>query len=776
MGRPSRLLWRGEITDKSQRSRHFYEAQEKGEGPGMAFQFTSRAGLNTGLPGPIRIDKTGLSEAQGQIIDRLTNLEERYAHKLMNGGDRWSTVEKLASESIPSALLFQAASRSGTLDTTTSCGPRHIVGEVLSEMAEEAKELAAEHLPWLDIQMHYGVEVVDVDVLTLPGRVIPTIMERKTGKRATLAPYDICIKATGTSWITPVQGQVEENAFTGTPDPGALIDYSIEYVGLLICMTDMVEIDPQREEGFKINKAEVVKYQGLITLFNRTRDVALPRHSDSVGIQEEDVFVTPEMVLSVQMDRRKDPQQIYLEIARVVTAIKFRKLPLDVDPKLSVPDQLKHLAIENEKLIANPCEATETGMMRKCLDSLIFHSALGPDLSKLEDSLREKYPLLPLAYLSVDVVQCNSQHRSTLESWRRSLLCFSRTRNYISAVPRILHLLFTRLERCGVIKWIQGAYDEVSWSPSKRFQLHGECAAGLIPSAIMTPAADKLSAAILASTGKQKQGEQTFQKGRFVKLPSGHRIPIMELGLVGHGELRGQNLFNVQWTDTNAYAGAHELMPTIATMVGMTEDLAIAGVPFPLDAMMDFYDRVLPSHTEFDRQIKEMGSHYAQVVHFLRLAELIAEVYPDGKTFSKKMRTAKDQPSREALYNNVRKLKGVEEACGRSERACKLDKFEAHTLASFENTTPDISGRQADAMRVLVDKKLKSLELGRIAGALGVIESIGNPNGVYAIGSEGVDDLSSPREGQYCHGAPIIIQGGDLKETPHVQVTEILEV
>ncbi|KAF3931071.1 hypothetical protein ABW20_dc0105896 [Dactylellina cionopaga] len=716
-------IWQGRNIDKSPRSRHFFETQFEKEGPGMAFQHDSKAALNTGLPGPISIDKTGLSQEQCEKLDSLTDLGKRYAQKLM--ANPTYTFQSLAAENISSYLVFFDASKSGRLDTSVTCGPRYIVGEILVEMVAEAKALAEEHLPWLDIRLNYGFQIVDVNIEKIPGKCIPTICNLRTKEKTTLAPYDIFIKATGTTWETPVHGLVAEKAFAGIPDPKALLDYfkqvealdasrnlkprstfliggisqsAFDYVGILISRTNIVRIDPSTADGFTIDADEAMKYPGLMTFFNRSHQVCIPRHNHKEVVPMGDV-VTPEMLLSIQLHKTIDPYQKHLAMARVLTAIRFNKLPEEIEPKLSIPDQLAHLAKENETFAANPEEVTEISFIRSCFVSLMFDTALGPDSVKLRVRLEKRYPLLVrdrwdnTRYMGFNATHKPNMSLAASEQYREASETIM---NHIGSTPRLIHLLFTRLERYGVIKWIKGSYDDVSWSPKQHFTLHGRNYDGLIASRILTSKTDELLGSIRAQTKDQGYGEPMFQKGRFQILKSGHRSPVIELGLVGHGELKEGIYSNVQWSDTNSIHGAHQLMPTIAAMVGLTEDMVTRGVPYPLDRMMEFYDRVLPSPTDFDNQVKKIGPHYARIAYFFHLAELVASVFPNGKTFADKMSRAKNKTSQEALYQEIEAMKGssIEAACAKFRRNLTMDKFDPHTLSTFERAMPDISAVQ----------------------------------------------------------------------------------
>jgi hypothetical protein len=144
--------------------------------------------------------------------------------------------------------------------------------------------------------------------------------------------------------------------------------------------------------------------------------------------------------------------------------------------------------------------------------------------------------------------------------------------HHIIASPFPIHTLITRLHQLGVIDWIQGVYDQISWSED-HFLLHGEKAHALIATRILTARSDALSASILAQCRKPAPVEPIYDKGRFPSLPSGRRIHVMELGLPGHGNFKDSLFVGTQWFDTNSYESAHQLMPIVTTTIHLLEDM-----------------------------------------------------------------------------------------------------------------------------------------------------------------------------------------------------------
>jgi hypothetical protein len=118
--------------------------------------------------------------------------------------------------------------------------------------------------------------------------------------------------------------------------------------------------------------------------------------------------------------------------------------------------------------------------------------------------LKEQCPLLTRnGGDAIRSATLNATHEieGTQESSKRHLAARRTVMHDITASPFPLHTLITRLHQLGVIEWIQGAYDQVSW-PEGHFFLHGEKAHALIAARILTARTDALSASILAQCRK----------------------------------------------------------------------------------------------------------------------------------------------------------------------------------------------------------------------------------------------------------------------------------
>lgn len=107
--------------------------------------------------------------------------------------------------------------------------------------------------------------------------------------------------------------------------------------------------------------------------------------------------------------------------------------------------------------------------------------------------------------------------------------------HHITASPFPMHTLITRLHQLGVVAWIQGTYDQISWSED-HFLLHGEKAHALIAARILTAKTDALSASILAQCRKPAPAEPIYDKGLFPLSSAGRRMHVMEFGLPGGTE------------------------------------------------------------------------------------------------------------------------------------------------------------------------------------------------------------------------------------------------
>jgi hypothetical protein len=87
------------------------------------------------------------------------------------------------------------------------------------------------------------------------------------------------------------------------------------------------------------------------------------RHNDTASMPEDAALFTPEIILSHQLQKDQDPCQVYLEKARLLTALYFKKLPKDIKPKLETIEQFEIMAEENEKLTADHTAVTEIGVL-----------------------------------------------------------------------------------------------------------------------------------------------------------------------------------------------------------------------------------------------------------------------------------------------------------------------------------------------------------------------------------------------------------------------------
>jgi hypothetical protein len=144
--------------------------------------------------------------------------------KLLTTAERKKMLEVLESLNVASAILFERASCTGCLDTSTVFGARNFAGEVLEIMMNDARELAAKYLPWLNVNFYFGVQVLDVDLRNHQKPTL-TVQHQKDGWKETLFAYDLLAKATGTAYKVPVVGKIENITFTGVPDPDALCRY-----------------------------------------------------------------------------------------------------------------------------------------------------------------------------------------------------------------------------------------------------------------------------------------------------------------------------------------------------------------------------------------------------------------------------------------------------------------------------------------------------------------------------------------------------------------------
>ncbi|KAE8454384.1 hypothetical protein EG329_000006 [Mollisiaceae sp. DMI_Dod_QoI] len=738
----------GQSVNKEPRTHDYYEVQSKEDGLGVAFQRHTKAALNTGIEGPVPLDIAGLSMKQQQILNRLTDLAGHYAELTME--DLGKTLETLESENISTALLFAQASRSGTLNTSVACGPRNFVGEALEIMTYEARKLADLYLPWLTINFHFNAQVIDVN-LRNPQKPILTVQHQGDGEKETLVEYDFFVKVTGTTWEAPVKGNVANMAFTGVPNPDDLWSYmsgkklmrvddrikpgtkiliggtslsAFDPVGILLTRTGIVKLDSSTSDGFRIDEVRASQYHGLITFFNRSQgEVVASRHTHAVPIPEEAALFTPEMILSQQLQKSQDPFQVYLEKARLLTAIHFKKLPKDIIPSLKTPEQFARIVEEDKNLATDPSTLTEPGMIRAALLSFLFFFALGSDPERKQIELDQQYPLLvrhgwdacrSATFNATHALERSEEDSSSHLAARRTIM------NYIAAAPFPIHHLITRLYQLGVVSWEHGAYDQVSWSAKEqRFLLNGKKAHGLIAAGILTANADALSTKILAQVKKPAAGESVYHKGRFPLSSSGAYIHIIELGLPGHGRWNEGIFVNTQWADTNSYEAAHQLMPIVATTIRILENMFVRRLSDPVERLMELYRQTLPLPSAFSRQAEALRKPYEECHGILAFAKFMAEVYPDGKDFSNKMKCAQDRRVRDVMVEEMRRLGGEnnEKAYAVYQAALERIKFEPFDLDTFEETSPDFSSVQIKEMKRIHDEELHQDHLVHLSAA-----------------------------------------------------------
>jgi hypothetical protein len=201
----------------------------------------------------------------------------------------------------------------------------------------------------LTINFHFGVQVIDIN-LDNPQKPVLEIQYRKNGKTEILPAYDLMIKSTGTTWEAPIQdADIVRNAFTGIPDSEALGIYlderqslkengqikpntrilirgsglsAFDSVGILLTRTGLVKLDPSTSDGFSIDEEQASKYPSLITFFNRSQgNIVASRHANTASMPEDAALFTPEIILSQQLQKEQDPLQVYLEKARLLTAV-----------------------------------------------------------------------------------------------------------------------------------------------------------------------------------------------------------------------------------------------------------------------------------------------------------------------------------------------------------------------------------------------------------------------------------------------------------------------
>jgi len=731
-------LWLNKPLDKTPRSHDYYDMQRQEEGPGVAFQLQSNAALNTEVPGPVRIDTNGLTEEQAAIINNLTDLAAHYKELTMQ--DRNQTLAGLENENTSTAILFALASKTGKLDTSMPCGSRGIVGKALENMTEKAAVLQRQYLPWLEVKFHFGMHVSEID-LANPEK--PILRIQGHDQITIWKEYDLVVKTTGTTWKVPIAPSIAEHAFTSIPNSKDLWNYlekrntigpdrliipgtrifvggaslsAFDWVGIILAKTGIVKVDDSAVSCFTIDKEKARQYPGLITFFSRKSGYFAPaRHATQGSLPDESIIFSPEMILSHQVQKEQDPYPVYLEMARLTTALGLKKLPGDIELKTTRNGQLERMSADNEKLAVDPAAQTEPYLMQASLTSLLFSYALGRDqaeINKGTNDLKQQYELLVRHPFDASrSMMFNATHsiqgspEDSREGNVKHVEALNQVFQHVTSAPFSIHHLITQLFDCGVVAWVSGDYKSVTWFEQEElFDLNNDAktqAHCLIALRMLTTETDLLSQRILAQTKKIAPEEPVYDKGRFPKLPSGARIHVIELGLPGHGQSSKMDPRTVhsQWFDTNSYNTAAHLMPTISTTIRMLESMLLRGVDTPVDKLMALYQQTLPSSSAFAEQAEKLRGPFEECHKILLFARLAAAGEKDEGRFAGFVRAfvRNRNSSREVLERNLRILNWS--AYAEYQGALAKIKFEPHDLQSFETTTPDFSSVQIAKMK-----------------------------------------------------------------------------
>ncbi|KAK6501663.1 hypothetical protein TWF481_009492 [Arthrobotrys musiformis] len=725
IGEQLALLWRGLPVDKTPRTHDFFEVQTLAEGPGTAFQFGSDAALNTGIEHSTKsINKEGLTEEQCKIIDGLTDTASHYARIAMEDPERMMC--DLLKNNISTAILFNNATKNGGgLNVDIPCGPREIAGRAMEAMTQDALRLAREYLPWLSINVRYSVVVSDID-LSDPARPVLTVENVETGEKETGLVYDLVIKCSGTTFEVPVGGKIEEHGFTGIPSSSQTTEYlqrqgmldsegyiipgkstliggiglsAFDFVGLILARTKIVKFNPETKE-FTIDKEEAARHRNLVTLFSRTEGFfGACRHVHDAVKYLGSELITPEMILSLTLQRDLETYPTFIELARILTAASCtkRRQPSQIEDSMTTIEHMDRMAAENEVLDKDPKALTETGLFRKWIWSFIFTHTMGPQPLEQRAALVEKYNHIVRhgwhnwRSMSYDISQ-KPKSEENAAAHERHLYHRRLALNYIAGAPVEIHILITRLYRLGVISWVQGAYEDLTWSEeAKQFNLHGRRADGLIAPRRLTAQSDKLGLKILEQA-RTSAGEPVWNKGRLLKNTNGEYIHVFELGFTGHG---------TRWFDTNANEGAYQLMPIITNMAMIIESMISKGIEKPLNELLELHDAVLPKDEEFNEQANQLKEPHRNLTHLILYARLIEKVY--GKRFAERMRQGKTFEAREKVISLIADIPkpAVQKALMEFERDWRGYKYDPIDAQKFEEMTPDFSPEHMQAVKKL---------------------------------------------------------------------------
>ncbi|KAF3287525.1 hypothetical protein TWF970_007245 [Orbilia oligospora] len=616
--------------------------------------------------------------------------------------DPGGTLQSLFQKNVSTAALFISAVNfeSKQLNTKIPCGPRGIFGQALEAMTHEALDLARRYLPWLNINIMHNAHVLKID-LADPTKPALTIESTHTRVRL-YKSYDLVLKPTGTTWKVPVSGDLGINAYTAR--------------------TKIIRLQTgENPKKLEIDENEAKKYPNLIKLFKRKEgELCAPRHADGMDakIPEDFGFITPEMLLALQIQKREycNPYTIIFELTRIVTAIALNKAPGCIERDLPTEEQLDHMAAENEKFAANPKAITETGMIRRCLVSFYCTITTAPNTTEQRALLSQRFPLLirepwdAFRSLNYDITPTENPFaiRSSRNFW-----------NHITnSAPFAVHLLITRLYRLGVISWLQGAYEDIKWSPlDMRFNLNEESSNGLIAPRVLSEKTDVLNTSLLEQAMKPGDGEAVYQKGRTLLSPSGDTIHVIELGIPGHGgTFDGAPTRRVQWLDTNAYESGHQLMPSVVSTVRIIESMISLGVPRPFHALNGYYKSILPKRQDFIRQCNRMKGPYQELVEILEYSRLVEAAYPER--YAEKMREGTDAENRRQVISEIREMSNDRGSLQVAlttydKRHTSNNIFVPISQRVFEKITPDFSPDQIRKM-----KDIWSKESHRIGSAI----------------------------------------------------------
>jgi hypothetical protein len=245
--------------------------------------------------------------------------------------------------------------------------------------------------------------------------------------------------------------------------------------------------------------------------------------------------------------------------------------------------------------------------------------------------------------------------------------------------------------------------------------LDGLEAHGLVALRLLTGKTDKLSEKLIARSKKLAPSDPIYGKGRFLTCAMSGTKTVMEFRLPGHGQQRDAKYHNAQWTDTNSYEAAHDLMPRVCDLVRLIERLISNGHEDTMSVIDRLYREILPKRVDFNNQAAALARAYQKSTEMRLFSRVLAKAYPNGRDFSSKMIRVAHDGKIDQMVGETRALGGDANEAALEMYFDELRKAEytPHTLEGFEKSTPDFSKGQLAVIKAKVDAALSKVDAHR---------------------------------------------------------------